>query len=216
MKYLVCFIVYLIFFWISCDEEKTKDIIIEESEPITDYEGHSYKTVKIGDQIWMAENLKTSHYRNGEWATNYCYGNDTAHILTYGRLYTWSVVIDSRGLAPAGWHIPSKAEWEKLVDLLGGTSEAGGRLKEAGQIHWQSPNTGATNESLFSALPGGMYGFWGDFQWIGEYTVFATSTDVSVPGHPAVCAIKIDYNSAQVIFGDFHPLDAVSVRCVKD
>ena len=118
----------------------------------------------------MAENLKVSHYRNGDaipnvadkafWASltsGACcdYDSGTGDAETYGRLYNWYAVNDRRNIAPEGWHVPSDAEWQILIDDLGGDSVAGGKLKEGGTTHWQSPNTGASNETGFSSLPGG-------------------------------------------------------------
>lgn len=131
-----------------------------------------YKIVKIGNQVWMAENLNTSHYLNGdsipqvqdkaEWVAlttgAWCYyQNDAENGKTYGKLYNWYAVNDPRGLAPEGWHIPTDAEWIALIDYLGGTNVAGGKMKQIGTVHWISPNLGATNESGFSALPGGLW-----------------------------------------------------------
>jgi uncharacterized protein (TIGR02145 family) len=213
----------------SCkkDETKPSSIIVTEDSPVTDYDGINYKTIKIGNQIWMAENLRSTHYADGSIITTFSYGNEEANVLVYGRLYTWSSAMkgaassDSnpsnvQGIAPVGWHLPSKAEWQQLIDYLGGVNVAGGKLKEDGSAHWLSPNEGATNESKFTTLPAGIYAFWHEFQWLGEYSAFATSTDASVPGHPAVSAIKINYNNTEATIGDFHPDDAVSIRCIKD
>ncbi len=142
-----------------------------ETSTITDIDGNVYQTVKIGNQWWMAENLKVTHYRNGdaipnvisgsEWTNPtiggaYCnYDNNSNNVATYGRLYNWDAVNDSRNIAPEGWHVPSDVEWQILIDYLGGDDVAGGKLKETGTTHWNNPNTGATNESGFSALPGG-------------------------------------------------------------
>ena len=137
---------------------------------VTDIDGNVYSTVTIGTQVWMAENLKVTHYRNGdpiakvtddtEWSTltTGAYGNynhDDGNADIYGSLYNWYAVNDSRSIAPDGWHVPSDAEWQTLVGYLGGYAVAGGKMKETGTTHWNSPNTGATNESGFSAIPGG-------------------------------------------------------------
>ncbi|MEI6090236.1 MAG: fibrobacter succinogenes major paralogous domain-containing protein [bacterium] len=126
--------------------------------------------VVIGTQTWMCKNLDVDHYRNGDpipqikdttkWAKlktgAWCYyNNDPALGAIYGKLYNWYAVNDSRGLAPEGWHVPSDAEWTTLFTYLRSESIAGGKLKESGTTHWKSPNIGATNETGFSALPGG-------------------------------------------------------------
>ena len=124
----------------------------------------------IGTQVWMAENLKTTKYRNGDLIgttspatanisgiTNpkyqWSYGGNENNVATYGRLYTWFTVTDSRGVCPTGWHLPSDAEWDILSAYLG--VNAGGKMKETGSTHWGSPNVGATNESGFTALSAG-------------------------------------------------------------
>jgi uncharacterized protein (TIGR02145 family) len=137
---------------------------------VTDIDGNIYPTVKIGEQVWMAENLKVTKYNDGTaipnvtdntvWAAlttgAYCwYNNDaTTYKATYGALYNWYAV-NTNKLAPTGWHVPIDEEWTTLTNYLGGVDVAGGKLKEVGTTHWQSPNTGATNETSFTALPGG-------------------------------------------------------------
>ena len=146
-----------------------------ESEPdpltVIDIEGNIYRVVRIGKQLWMKENLKTIRLNNGSsipvvtdsiiWksiSTPACcwYKNDSStNKNTYGALYNWYTV--STGLlCPIGWHVPSDDEWLTLIKYLGGQSVAGGKLKESGTIHWNSPNTSANNESGFTALPGGI------------------------------------------------------------
>jgi uncharacterized protein (TIGR02145 family) len=142
---------------------------------MTDQEGNVYKTIIIGTQEWMAENLNTSIYRNGdaiptnlndsEWSatTNGAwayYNNDPSYACPYGKLYNWYTCVDARGLCPVGWHVPSYEEWTVLTDYLGGSSVAGGKMKGTGTLEgatglWYSPNEGATNSSGFSGAPGG-------------------------------------------------------------
>ena len=129
---------------------------------MTGNDGTTYQTIQIGSQLWMAEYLMETQYANtdaipevtdnGTWA-----GLSTGARChnTYGTMYNWFAVDDARGLAPAGWHVPTMADWTTLATTLGGTSVAGGKMKESGTTHWFSPNTGATNESGFTALPGG-------------------------------------------------------------
>lgn len=153
------------------------------NNPLYDpWDRQSYATIKIGDQLWMAENLKTTKYNNGsrislvtdseEWNTNgpaYCwYNNDEAtYKADYGALYNWYTVNPAdngkRNICPVGWQVPTDIEWRTLTTYLGGPDIAGGKLKETGTSHWKSPNTGADNSSGFTALPGGCRFYDGDF-----------------------------------------------------
>ena len=189
----------------SKTDQATVTVSMNEHEigTVTDIDGNTYQTVKIGNQWWMAENLKVIHYRNGDaipnvtdnntWASlttgAYCnYDNDANNAITYGSLYNWYAVNDSRNIVPEGWHVPSDAEWKTLEMTLGmsqtnadqtywrGTDERG-KLKETGTTHWQSPNTGATNESGFSALPGGYRDSAGYLRDLGYYATFWSSTE---------------------------------------
>lgn len=151
---------------------------------IKDMDNNNYNTVKIGNQIWMLENLKTTKYSNGNtianisdstlWGTQtlgaFCwYKNDKDKYKgTYGALYNWYAVKTGK-LCPSGWHVPTDAEWLTLGDYLGGEEVSGGKLKEVGTIHWRNPNNGATNESGFTALPGGIRYEEGQFLEVGWY-----------------------------------------------
>jgi uncharacterized protein (TIGR02145 family) len=133
----------------------------DETITVTDFDDNVYKTVKIGDQWWMAENLKVVHTPDGSPLESILYNNDATYLEEYGRLYTWTTAINgsttagAQGIAPDGWHIPSKEEWEELISHLGGYNIAGGKLKEAGYEHWNEPNTGADNSSGFTAVGSG-------------------------------------------------------------
>lgn len=149
-------------------EVKTESTIFS---PVTNKE--KFKSIRIGNQEWMAENLNVDKFRNGdlipyiesneEWEKAgsignpaWCYyDNNAENGKVFGKLYNWYAVNDRRGLAPKGWHVPTDSEWNILIDYLGGVYLAGGKLKETGTTHWETPNTGATNESGFKALPGG-------------------------------------------------------------
>lgn len=210
------------------------------SGTVTDIDGNVYQTVTIGTQVWMMENLKVTHYRNGDPIPNVTegsswggltigaysnYNNDQGNVATYGRLYNWYAIADSRNIAPAGWHVPTDAEWKQLEMALGmsqaqadstgvrGTDE-GGKLKEAGTTHWFSPNTGATNESGFSALPGG----WrsnqsGDFVHLGILAHFWCSSE---DNYGNAFIRRLDSSSSWVIRGATYIRSGFSVRCVKD
>ena len=143
-----------------------------QSQPVTDYDGNVYDTVIIGSLTWLKQNLKVTHYNNGvtipnvtgnvEWASlttgGRCYyDNDSvANDSVYGVLYNWYAVSDPGQICPSGWHVSTNAEWNTTEAYLGGTGIAGGKMKEAGTAHWLSPNTGATNSSGFTDLPGNM------------------------------------------------------------
>jgi uncharacterized protein (TIGR02145 family) len=194
---------------------------------MTDIDGNVYETVKIGTQVWMAENLKVTHYRNGDaipdvtdsliWqilTIGACcvYDNSEENVPVYGYLYNWYTVSDSRNITPAGWHVPTDAEWETLVDYLGGTSSAGGKLKETGEDHWNSPNTGAVNEGGFTALPGGFRSVDGDFYSMGNYAYFWS---LSESDDYAWClALCCDYSRIQR--AGYSKLGGFSVRLVRD
>jgi uncharacterized protein (TIGR02145 family) len=161
---------------------------------MSDNDGNTYKTIVIGTQTWMAENLKTTKYRNGDpiptnltnsaWtaATTGAYAiynNDAANNTIYGKLYNWYAVADSRSLCPVGWHVPTDSEWTTLENYLGGISVAGGKLKSTSSLS-TTPNTGATNESGFSGLPGGTrFSLGGSYNYIGYYGHWWSSTEYS-------------------------------------
>ena len=209
----------------------TLTIVELSSSPstVTDIDGNIYKTVKIGDQCWMAENLKVTHFRNGDAIPNVTdnniwinltsgalcnYSNDEAYVSTYGRLYNWYAIQDSRNIAPNGWHVPSDSEWQTLIDFLGGNNVAGGKMKEAGTQHWNSPNTDATNESGFTALPSGARGdYVSPYGDMGNYTYYWTSTewDINTSIHRTLY-----YNSSAVGYVSQLKRMGLSIRCVKD
>jgi uncharacterized protein (TIGR02145 family) len=192
-----------------------------------DADGIVYKTVKIGNQIWMAENLRTTKYRNGNPIPNVTDANDWSQLTTgaycdyenqpdnsYGKLYNAFAVNDPRSIAPKGWHVPTGEEWKILLDYLGGENIAGGKLKETGTTHWESPNTGATNESGFSALPCGLrYGDGGQFLSRNSECLFWTTTSSSgnVPR-----SLRNDDTECPENIDSGYQTSGCSVRCVKD
>jgi uncharacterized protein (TIGR02145 family) len=200
---------------------------VEVTSTVTDIDGNVYKTVKIGDQWWMAENLKVTHYRNGEYIPNptgnldwsrltgaYCdYNNDINQVPVYGRLYNWYAVTDTRNLAPTGWHVPTDSEWQILIDYLGGDAVAGGKMKEVGTSHWFDPNTGATNESGFSAVPAGERNVNGLYGNMGIYALFWSSSEYSSTN--AWYRI-LHYGNIEIYRNSPFKDYGFSVRCVKD
>lgn len=184
--------------------------------------------VTIDTQVWMAKNLDVDHYRNGdpipqvtdstEWKNlttgAWCYyNNDANNGATYGKIYNWYAVNDSRGLAPVGWHIPSDAEWTTLSTYLGGESVAGGKLKEIGTIHWHIPNTDATNESVFTALPGGFRYDYGTFYGIEFQGYWWSASEF---GTANAWSRFLYYLYCEIHGGNCSKGHGFSVRCVKD
>ena len=195
---------------------------------VTDVDGNTYNTVTIGTQVWMKENLRTTKYRNADpipnvtdptqWYTiitgAYCdYNNDLTYSATYGRLYNWYAV-NTGILAPAGWHIPSDAEWTVLENYLGDASLAGGKLKEMGTTHWQSPKAAATNETGFTGFPGGYRsssGSYYDITYMGVWWSSTTGSDISYAYYRF-----LDFNTGFVIRNEDYKVDGYSVRCIRD
>ena len=181
----------------------------QETGTFTDpRDGKVYKTVKIGTQTWMAENLqyKTS---GGIWA----YDLDDSIAEIYGMLYNWNT---AKSVCPTGWHLPSDDEWTTLITFLGGDKVAIGKLKEAGTTHWKSPNANATNESGFTALPAGYrfsYRFDVTFESFGSVCYFWSSTrsDASSAWSRRLSNVGIDCGR-----GSDGEQQGFSVRCLKD
>jgi uncharacterized protein (TIGR02145 family) len=237
---LLCILICII--TVGCKKDTPQENNTPPGETLTDIDGNVYTTVQIGSQTWMKENLAVTHYRNGDpvlhiiddtlWVTSdtggYCsFNHDESYRKTYGRLYNWYAVMDKRMLSPAGWHIPTDEEWMQLeiflgltqeqadsVDCFRGTTE-GGKMKEPGTVYWRDPNSGATNSSGFSALPGGVrftdsftyltfYGFW----WTASKTEFNQSIyRVLSNNEPGIGRNR---------YGPDNRSLGLSIRCVKD
>ncbi len=195
---------------------------------VADIDGNTYNTVAIGNQCWLKQNLKTSKYRDGSSIPNvtsssvwsslttgaFCYyNNSSSNNATYGKLYNWYAATDSRNIAPTGWHLPTDAEWTQLTDYLGGLSIAGGKLKEAGTTHWQSPNTGATNESDFTSLPGGLCDGSGLYSGIGYYGDYWSSSSYS---STFAWGCGTGWDSSNFTIGVSGKVNGRSIRCIKD
>ena len=194
--------------------------------PTVTYAEQVYNTVFIGSQCWLKENLNVGTMINGSEDMSddgviekYCYDNNPVNCDEYGGLYQWNEMMQYtttqgvQGICPSGWHLPTDDEWTILTDFLGGSGVAGGKMKEAGTVHWNSPNTGATNESGFTALPGGRRSGSGSFYDLGYYGYFWSSTE-------------LDTNYAwyrYLYYGDDgvdrnygHKGNGFSVRCLQD
>lgn len=186
-------------------------------------------TVKIGNQVWMKRNLDVTKYRNGDiipgvtdnaaWQKlttgAWCYyNNDSAqYAAIYGKLYNWYAVNDPRGLAPAGWHIPNDTEWDALYAGLGGIESAGGKLKEEGTSHWTTPNTGASNSSGFTGLPGGFRFQNGTFYEIGISCSWWSNTAASPTD---AWAYGMNNESGSAGNDGSYKRSGFSVRCLRN
>jgi len=181
--------------------------------PPMDIDGNVYETVQIGDQLWMAENLKVTHYRNGDGINYSDYDNEYSNSEIYGRLYSWNVVNDDRGVCPDGFHVPSDAEYTVLTDYLGGELVAGGKMKEAGTEHWNSPNTGATNESGFTGFPGGYRSDMGNYYNMGDYNYLWSADENESHNAWHRRLSKYDSEAKRDYLGNNFEF---SIRCLKD
>jgi uncharacterized protein (TIGR02145 family) len=245
---LILLFALLIFLQASCEKEeprigKTSAVFNPDKVygTVKDIDGNVYKTITIGSQTWMAENLRVTHYSNGDPVPNvkdntkwsqqtsgaYCSYENTRNpdtIATYGLLYNGYAVLDSSELAPEGWHIPSDEEWSTLVatidagdgttDQYGSNSIAGGRMKEAGTRHWGYPNRFADNSSGFTAIPNGI-------RWQNPANFSYWHYDLSYWSSTEWNTIQLYYRGINTDFASirrqpFGKVAGMSVRCIKD
>jgi uncharacterized protein (TIGR02145 family) len=213
--------------------ESLRDTIKILANGVMDDDQNYYSVIKIGTQTWMAQNLKVGTTIAGgvqqtdfQVVKKYCYKNNAAYCEVYGGLYTWRGMMKgaasdnaqtgtTRGICPVGWHIPTLNEWTTLTTYLDETV-AGLKLKEAGNSHWM-PGTIGTNESGFTALPGGM---WDGYSFslgpdipVNQQEYIWTSSDQDAGTH---ISTQMEYNSEKVLYKQFHDLEATAVRCVKN
>ncbi len=221
-------IVLHVFFSIAQKNDSIKFNAKIQYGQVSDKEGNVYKTVVLDNKTWMAENLRATKYKNGEaiqttdpkmdiskvavpkyfWAYN---GNDSLSKI-YGNLYTWFVVQDPRGVCPDGFHVPSDLEWISLINSLDGNFEAGAKMKEVDFSHWMKPNSNATNESGFTALPGGYRENDGKFYVLGfrGYWWSSKKNYVYIAWNSSLI-----YNNDILERLDFIKKNGLSIRCVK-
>jgi len=215
-------LIALTIFFVCCHKEEGPP------DPVTDFEGNSYKTVKIGTQIWMAENLKATLFNDGTeiplvseasaWSKlitpGYCWyeNNEPEHKDTYGALYN-GYTVSTGDLCPAGWHVPEKEEWQEMIEFLTDSITGGGKLKEAGTTHWQSPNKGADNSTGFTAFGSGIRYFEGSFRSILSFTSFWAATET---GSNNEWYLSLFYADATATMDHRSKKHGFSVRCIKD
>lgn len=198
------------------------------AQTVTDHDGNVYNTASIGTQLWMADNLHVIHYNDGSliplvsnsttWGgltsgARCYYNNDSlTNAAKYGSLYNWYTVVDSRGMCPVGWHIPSDAEFGTLLNYLGGINVAGGPLKDTGYTRWNSPNTGATNSSGFTGVGGGNRSYTGSYYSLGGFGDYWATTSATNTAR----GIALHYSSIVVANGWTDKKFGFSVRCLSD
>ncbi len=222
----------LLFFASSCKKEEDNHDSSENGEGFTcgeDFtdirDGSVYATVQIGNRCWMAENLRYLPEVVGSGTSSqiephyYVYGYEGADVAaakddskynTYGVLYNWSA---TQTACPDGWHVPSDDEWKQMTDFLGGAMLAGSKLKETGTTHWNSPNSDATNETGFTALPGGLRYISNAFVDIGNYGYWWSATENNTNS----AWIRIMYYDIPHVFKDYqNKASGLSVRCVSN
>jgi uncharacterized protein (TIGR02145 family) len=221
LKYLVLISGFIICIFPGCEKDDSID-------PVTDIDGNVYETVMIGNQVWMAENLRTTRLNDGteiklitknqEWYNNSSpafswYNNDSSMFkVPFGALYNGYIAVNEK-ICPAGWRIPDKNDWNELVISLGDSIDAGGKLKVEGLTQWHSPNTGADNSSNFSALPAGIRYFEGTYSSLSYFTAYwsATESDTS-----SLYFISLSYLDAKASSGSKSKKHGFSIRCLKN
>jgi uncharacterized protein (TIGR02145 family) len=225
------FYISCMLFLTACTKEKNDSF--EFTGTVSDVDGNVYNTVTIGTQVWMAENLKVTRYRDGSpitvvpsglWASltteGYCNYDTSAYAGSiYGGLYNYYAVTDPRSICPVGWHVPTQAEWNTLLSSLGET--AGDKLREKGTQHWWPPNENASNKFGFTALPGGWRDGNAAFENVRHNGYFWSGTfNVNLPNEAWMVQFSSDLpaeqqsNLVQVLSQSMK--SGCSIRCVKD
>lgn len=214
------------------DDDDTPDPV-EDPTKVKDIDGNVYNVIQIGNQYWMKENLRVSKFRNGNPITNrsdgiawkkdtipslggggWCYfNNEQLNDAVYGKLYNYYAISDPRNIAPEGWHVATEVDWKTLIHHLGDSTLVGGYLKEAGVAHWFSPNTGATNSSNFTGLPGGKRDHMGNFTHNTIDAFFWTTKSID---NDYALFYNLDFMISGVYSYTALKKNGFSVRCVKD
>lgn len=210
----------------------TTKVYFTQGNGVSDIDGNNYKTIKVGNQEWMAENLRTSKFANGDVIVNstgsywsldstkpvWCYYQDiNQYNIPYGKLYNWYAVVDNRNVCPAGWHVPTTTEWTVLTQALqdenGNAVPIGNKLKEEGTSHWNSPNLGANNESGFTALPSGVRTYLNASSDLGTRAYYWTSSESNSQN---ANYYQLTSTTTSVNLNSSPKANGLSVRCVKN
>jgi uncharacterized protein (TIGR02145 family) len=207
--------------------------------PVRDFDGNVYRVIMTESGVWMADNLKALSYNDGPpipiirdrkmWEKTKTpamgfYSNDVKYTESYGAIYNWYAVSTGK-ICPKGWHVPTEEEWNDLMDYAGGSQKSGdnpAKLKEKGTTHWKAPNTGATNEIFFNALPAGEVSYFNTDAESGTMTNWWTSTEDELSIDPTtkkasnanIIGLKYNFNAKNQ--GTFQKESALPVRCKLD
>lgn len=218
---------FLIAFMSACSKEDRELEAFYSLETVTDIEGNQYRIIKIYNQTWFAENLKTTTFNDGTpinygadsvvWSSTdsalYCWysNNPRQYKDVYGALYNWHAV-KSEKLCPKGWKVPDEENWQWLVDSLKGENVAGGKMKHSGTLYWTATNTGATNSSGFRALPGGYRNIISEYKNLNDYGFWWSASN---QGDSSAWYHCLYYYSAKIYRNHTKHNMGFSVRCVK-
>jgi len=208
--------------------KETPIVVKKNNDSVVDIDGNVYHTITIGNQTWMMENLKVTKYLNGDKIPNimdyenwsnlktgaYCgYFNKQENAHIYGCLYNWFAVNDKRKIAPKGWRVATESDWTALIKYLAGEIVAGGKMKETGTDHWKFPNSLASNESGFSALPSGIRSGNGEFGSLGKSCSWWAN---SLADETNAIGYFLYYSDGKVVRNDNEKTFGLSVRCIKE
>ena len=225
----IVYLIPLLFLFTCCKKEKLNSYVVSQGSGVYDIDSNFYKTVKIGETEWMAENLRVSSLNNGQKITEaikitdlkenqdipmFTYYNfDSTFNTIYGKLYNQKIVYS--GVCPTRWHVPKEDEWLALIEGFGGEKYAGRALKEVGLIHWNSPNEKVTNETMLSFKGGGFFNFDGEFEGLKTNTAWwAEKTKYTIEFSP--WAFKLENNSDRLQGFYQSWSSALYIRCKKD
>lgn len=232
-------------FIVSCGEDQVRQKKVPSVySSVSDIRKNTYRAVKIGDFTWMVDNYKCDRFSYKDIKKSYYdtirtllpydvsivnriatpkdtnalqwpYDGKDSNLLNYGRMYTWIAVIDPRNVCPSGWHVSTEAEWLNMIEFLGGSEIAGGKLKDTLYKYWEVPNVGATNKSLFSGRAGGYRTEFGSFLNQMKFGYYWTSTEDPLDSESGICFAL--YAGTSKVYRDSKPKRyAMSVRCVKN